>query len=99
MLAGCDPFRGVGRGEKPEEPDAYGELIGTFFVEGRNMHLRLLDITDLYQQVCYIQWAVPVSHTHFDSLPEPLKEIVKGSRSHSLRKCTGCNGKAKQYTI
>ncbi len=51
MLAGCDPFRGVGRGEKPEEPDAYGELIGTFFVEGRNMHLRLLDITDLYQQV------------------------------------------------
>ena len=39
MLAACDPIKGDGRGEKPEEPNSYGELIGTFFVEGRNMHL------------------------------------------------------------
>lgn len=78
MLAACDPIKGDGRGEKPEEPNSYGELIGTFYVERLNKHVRLLDITDLYQQVCYIQWAVPVNHTRFDSLPEPLKEIVKG---------------------
>ena len=77
LSAACDPIEDIERGDEPVSPDSYGELIGTFFVENRNITLRLLDITDLYQEVCYVSWAVPVSHTRFDSLPKDLKEPVK----------------------
>ncbi len=77
LLNACDPIPEIEPGEKPAEPESYGELIGTFFVENRNMTLRLLDITDLYQEVCYVSWAVPVNHTRYDNLPNELKETVK----------------------
>ena len=77
LLAACDPIPEIEPGEKPADPESYGELIGTFFVENRNMTLRLYDITDLYKEVCYISWAVPVSHTRYERLPEGLKETVK----------------------
>ena len=81
FLVGCNPVPvidpAIDPGEKPEEPEPYGELIGTFFVENRNMTLRLYDITDLYKEVCYVSWAVPVNHTRYDNLPNELKETVK----------------------
>ncbi|MBR1539245.1 MAG: hypothetical protein IJ636_07040 [Bacteroidales bacterium] len=76
MLSGCEPIENSGVGEFPE-PESYGEAIGTFFDENRNKTIRLLDITDLYQEVCYVSWAVPVDHTRYDSLPKVLKETVK----------------------
>lgn len=77
LFAGCQPGTDINGKEKPGEPDSYGELIGTFFVESRNMTLQLFDITDLYQEVCYINRAVPVAHTRYEDLPEALKETVK----------------------
>ena len=77
LLFGCNPIPEIEPGEKPADPESYGELIGTFFVENRNMTLRLYDITDLYEEVCYVSWAVPVNHTRYERLPEGLKEIVK----------------------
>ena len=77
LLTACNPIKDIDRGEKPGSPDSYGELIGTFYVEARNMTLRLLDITDLYKEVCYVSWAVPVNHTRYNSLPSELKETVK----------------------
>ena len=76
LLAGCQPIENGG-GEVPPEPESYGELIGTFYVEDRNMTLRLMDITGLYQEVAYRIGAVPVDHTRFDELPTSLKETVK----------------------
>ena len=69
LLFGCNPIPENEPGEKPADPESYGELIGTFFVENRNMTLRLLDITDLYKEVCYVSWAVPVNHTRYENLP------------------------------
>ena len=81
LLFGCNPIPAIDPaidpGEKPEEPEPYGELIGTFYVENRNMTFCLYDITDLYEEVCYVSWAVPVNHTRYDSLPKDLKETVK----------------------
>lgn len=76
-LAACDPIPDIETGEKPADPDSYGELIGTFHVENRNMTLRLYDITDLYEEAGYVSRAVPVNHTRYGSLPEDLKETVK----------------------
>ncbi len=76
LLSGCEPVENNGGGEiLPEE--SYGVEIGTFYEENRNMTLRLMDITDLYQEVNYQGWAVPVSHVSYQALPEGLKEIVK----------------------
>jgi len=77
LLAACNPIENIERGEEPSSPESYGELIETVYVENRNMTLRLLDITDLYQEVCYVSWAVPVNHTRYGSLPKELKEPVK----------------------
>lgn len=75
LLQGCEPIENGG--EVPPEQESYGELIGTFYEEGRNMTLRLMDITGLYQEVAYLTGAVPVNHTRFDELPTQLKETVK----------------------
>ena len=77
VLFGCNPIPEIEPGEKPLDPESYGDPIGTFYVENRNMTLKLLDITDLYQEVCYISRAVPVKHTRYDGLPNGLKEKVK----------------------
>ncbi|MBO4842715.1 MAG: hypothetical protein J5478_05015 [Bacteroidales bacterium] len=77
LLFGCNPIPEIEPGEKPADPESYGELIGTFFVENRNMTLQLYDITDLYKEVCYVSWAVPVNHTRYENLPNELKETVK----------------------
>ena len=75
LFSGCEPIE---NGSKvPPEQESYGELIGTFYEEGRNMTLRLMDITGLYQEVAYLTGAVPVNHTRFDELPTQLKETVK----------------------
>ena len=75
LLAGCDPVDNPGGGgDPPVLPDeSYGVEIGTFYVENRNMTLRLMDITSLYQEVGYISWAVPVNHVSFQNLPEALR--------------------------
>lgn len=75
LLQGCEQIENGGK--VPPEPESYGELIGTFYEEGRNMTLRLMDITGLYQEVAYLTGAVPVNHTRFDELPTQLKETVK----------------------
>lgn len=79
LLAACHPTQQ--EIEPTEEPPAaeqpYGDLIGTYFVEGRNLTLSLYDITSLYKDVCYIGWSVPVLHTRYESLPVALKETVK----------------------
>ena len=85
MFAACNPIDDIERGDEPAVPESYGELIGTFYVDNRNMTLRLYDITNLYKEVCYVSWAVPVKHTRYDSLPKELKEIVK---SYSLSSST-----------
>lgn len=81
MLAACNRISGNESGDKPLDPASYGERIGTYQVENRNMSLQLFDITDLYQEVHYgsifLNLAVPVRHTRFDSLPKGLKETVK----------------------
>ena len=78
LLIGCEPIENNGGGEPPYIPsESYGEEIGTFYVENRNMTLRLMDITSLYQEVGYIYRAVPVNHTPYSGLPEALKETVK----------------------
>ncbi|MBR0501032.1 MAG: hypothetical protein IJJ72_08570 [Bacteroidales bacterium] len=77
LSAGCGPIEINGGGDPPPEPESYGEPIGTFYLEVRNMTLRLMDITSLYQEVGYISWAVPVNHVPFQSLPGGLKETVK----------------------
>ena len=77
LLFGCNPIPEIEPGDKPVDPESYGELIGTFYVENRSMTLRLLDITDLYQEVCYVSRAVPVHHTRYENLPNELKETVK----------------------
>lgn len=80
LLFGCEPIENNNGGKEmpilPEE--SYGVEIGTFYVENRNMTLRLMDITSLYQEVGYIRWAVPVNHVSFQNLPEALRETVKG---------------------
>ena len=78
LLGGCEPIGNGGGGETPYLPEeSYGDEIGTFFVESRNMTLKLLDITEFYEEVAYMNLPVPVNHTHFESLPEGLKETVK----------------------
>ena len=77
LLSSCNPVPEIEPGEKPLDPESYGELIGTFFLENRNMTLRLYDITDLYKEVCFVNRAVPVNHTRYDALPKGLKETVK----------------------
>ena len=77
LLFGCNPIPEIEPGDKPADPESYGELIGSFFVENRNMTLQLYDITDLYEEVCYVSWAVPVNHTRYENLPTELKETVK----------------------
>ena len=77
LLFGCNAIPEIEPGEKPADPASYGDLIGTFFVENRNMTLRLYDITDLYKEVCYVSWAVPVNHMRYENLPNGLKETVK----------------------
>jgi hypothetical protein len=68
-----------GGGEPPVlYEETYGEEIGTYYVENRNMTLRLMDITSLYQEVGYMSQAVPVNHVSFQNLPETLRETVKG---------------------
>lgn len=77
-LFGCESLWNNGGEETRILPDeSYGDEIGTFFMENRNMTLKLLDITGLYQEVAYMSLAVPVNHTRFESLPEGLKETVK----------------------
>ena len=80
LLFSCEPIENNNGGKEmpilPEE--SYGVEIGTFYVENRNMTLRLMDITSLYQEVGYIRWAVPVNHVSFQNLPEALRETVKG---------------------
>ena len=79
LLFGCEPIENNNGGKEmpilPEE--SYGVEIGTFYVENRNMTLRLMDITNLYQEVGYMSWAVPVNHVSFQNLPETLRETVK----------------------
>lgn len=79
LLFGCEPIENNNGGKEmpilPEE--SYGVEIGTFYVENRNMTLRLMDITSLYQEVGYIRWAVPVNHVSFQNLLETLRETVK----------------------
>lgn len=77
LSVACNRMEDIGRGDEPAAPESYGELIGTFYVENRNMTLRLYDITDLYKEVCYVNWAVPVNHTRYANLPGALKETVK----------------------
>ena len=64
MLAACNRISGNESGDKPLDPASYGERIGTYQVENRNMSLQLFDITDLYQEVHYgsifLNLAVPV---------------------------------------
>lgn len=67
-----------GGGEPPVlYEETYGEEIGTYYVENRNMTLRLMDITSLYQEVGYMSQAVPVNHVSYQNLPASLKEPVK----------------------
>ena len=74
----CHPTQVIEPGEVPPETEQpYGEFIGSFFVENREMTLSLYDITDLYQEVRYIDHAVPVIHTSYGDLPEKLKEAVR----------------------
>ena len=77
LFFACNPVPEIEPGEKPVEPESYGDVIGTFYDGNRNMTLRLLDVTGLYEEVCYISVPVPVSHTRYEDLPEGLKEIVK----------------------
>lgn len=72
LFSGCDPL------QKPDEnKESQDEVIGTFYVENRNMTLRLHDITYLYESVHYVTGPVPVDHTYYDKLPEGLKDVVK----------------------
>ena len=79
FLIACEPIENNNGGEEmpilPEE--SYGVEIGTFYVENRNMTLRLMDITGLYQEVGYMSWAVPVNHISYQNMPTGLKEQVK----------------------
>lgn len=79
LLMACEPIENNNGGEEmpilPEE--TYGVEIGTFYVENRNMTLRLMDITGLYQEVGYMSWAVPVNHISYQNMPTGLKEQVK----------------------
>ncbi len=79
LLAGCDPVDNPGGGgESPIFPEeSYGVEIGTFYLENRNITLRLMDITSLYEEVGYLSWSVPVSHVSYQDLPTSLKEPVK----------------------
>lgn len=77
LLAGCESVESNRSAEPPHVQESYGEEIGTFYVENRNMNLRLMDITSLYQEVGYMSWTVPVDHVHYQNLPAGLKEIVK----------------------
>lgn len=54
-----------------------GELIETVYEEQRNMTFDLRDITGYFKEVCYRNYAVPVKHTAFGSLPDALKPIAK----------------------
>jgi hypothetical protein len=74
LTAACTTADSLDEDYVPEEGT---ELIGTFFVENRQMTLRLIDITSQYDMVGYQGKAVPVQHTSFDNLPEGLKETVK----------------------
>jgi hypothetical protein len=82
LLIACEPIKNSS-GEPPILPDElYGVEIGTFYVENRNITLRLMDITSLYQEVGYtpmgvVSLAVPVNHLSFQNLPTGLKEPVK----------------------
>ena len=80
VLSCSDPIDVIhGGGEPPVlYEETYGEEIGTYYVENRNMTLRLMDITSLYEEVGYMSWAVPVSHVSYQNLPETLRETVKG---------------------
>ena len=79
LLMACEPIENNNGGEEmpilPEE--TYGVEIGTFYVENRNMTLRLMDITGFYQEVGYMSWAVPVNHISYQNMPTGLKEQVK----------------------
>lgn len=85
LLIACGRIEDNPGGELPILPDgSYGEEIGTFYVENREITLRLMDITSLYQdqEVGYIVLrsigrAVPVNHVSYQNLPEALREIVK----------------------
>ncbi len=72
-----EPGNNAGAGNLPTEPEPYENLIGTYYVENREMTLKLYDITYLYQKVVFAPYTVPVSHTEFDNLPKELKETVK----------------------
>ena len=77
-LFGCGPTDINSGWEPPHIPsETYGVEIGTFYVENRNMTLRLMDITGLFQEVGYTGRAVPMNHTPYSELPEALKETVK----------------------
>lgn len=85
LLIACGRIEDNPGGELPILPDgSYGEEIGTFYVENREITLRLMDITSLYQDqtVGYIVLrsigrAVPVNHVSYQNLPKALREIVK----------------------
>jgi hypothetical protein len=79
VLSCSDPIDVIhGGGEPPVlYEETYGEEIGTYYVENRNMTLRLMDITSLYQEVGYMSQAVPVNHVTYQNLPAGLKEQVK----------------------
>ena len=73
----CDPIEDIDDDSEPVSPDASGNIIGIFYVENRNMNLRLVDVTDQYQQVHYMSQAVPVDHLRYNNLPKGLRETVK----------------------
>ena len=76
LLPACKPEQ-MPADEEPYVSDVVGDEIGTYFDEGRQMTFRLLDITELYEEVAYNTWAVPVNHVRYDNLPAGLKETVK----------------------
>ena len=72
LLSGCNPIQ-----NQEEEKEPRDEVIGTFFVESRNLTVRVHDITYLYKTVNYCTGAVSVEHTYYEKLPEGIKDIVK----------------------
>ena len=78
LLSACDPVPAEQPGEEPPaEAEPYGEFIGSFYVENRNLTIRLYDITNLYKEVSYLGQAVPVNHMRYEDLPEKLQETAK----------------------
>ena len=62
-------------GLEPYVPEEGKILIDTYYV--RDMWIRLLDITEKYDQISYVNGNIPIEHHLFNSLPEKVQEIAK----------------------